>query len=1548
MQMADFTACAGPVSPTAGLGVTPDPVFPGDTVVVLNQSLGEVDASAIWVTLGSDPDGQVVAGDKNLSSSTPASRQFLVPRDILTNEAYYAHVAVESDEYPYGGSSTPDQIDTALIAVDRSPEVSFTLSPASPITGDEITVRAIAEGNPFNPTGGEAIQWHITPPAGGQLVPYDDFGSPITIDLSESGDWEIDLTVYYEHDGYSAIDHQKIGISSVFANFNYTPLEPFNTEAITLTSTSSFAAGATPSYAWEVTSTDVPPNPNYTGCPSGPTAAICTIPADSLEPGVYSFKLVATNTDNSDESDVVHSGIVVENGDIQLDFTWASSPDIGEDFAFNIEGVPGELTSATWNFGGAACSGDGYTNPSTCTPNFTDCKAEGYNYASSGNKTVSLTVNIDGTNFGPVTHSVTVNSTGSCTDNPPPTCTYSISPGSSTHAAAGGGGTISVSTQSGCAWTASRNQSWVTITSGSNGNGSGNVNYSVAANTGDARAATITAAGKTHTLNQAAAPCTFALGAYEVSIGASGGPGSVQVTTMSNCNWTAASHSGWITLSSSTTGTGTGVVHFVADPNPYPAQRIGSVVIAGNTLSVVQGPNIPTNFSMSKSNPEIGENVTFTVDGDLEPVSWNFGESNCYGDSAYIDCKTKPSGYCQSIEWSYPTSGDNNVTLVTSTGDMTKTITVQNRGECCIADDKPEAAFKMTPDPALTGETVTFMDTSSETKSQAAKTEINAVNFTWDPISPEIGDPVSFEITGANGTIKPATWEFSEVGCGGLEATYTCSGLYTDCTASTFTYASAGEKTVKLTAVVNGVPQGTVTRSLTVLSSGSCSGSGGCSYAINPSFAQYSKEGGNGSIAITTQAGCSWTASSDQVWASVISGASGAGSGAISYSVSENTGAYRTATIRAGGKNHAVSQAAGGSASCTYTISSTSAFFTEDGGAGSFVVSTQPGCAWTAMSNQSWTTITTGSSGTGTGTVAYSVGVNADVARTAIITAAGNSHVVNQADGTAGSGNTDPTYWSWTITKSGSAVTTSNEQDFSYVFTHSGLYEIELVAGNCKGESNEVQYLQVDRPPIQVPDDYLVPAAIHAPGLNNTLWKSDLRLFNPGDEQVEANIEYLPEGINNNGTVLHGTTITLNAKGTWVHPDIVDRFPVLIDDAAKGSLKITFEDELGGQPFVAPIIMSRTYNEAPEGTFGQFVPAVPVIPAENDEIYLTGLVENLYYRTNIGLANMGPEDAWVRITLFNKDGIAIGDPIERSVPGYSTIQVVKAAVQAGIQTAANIYSARIDTYDNEVSAYASLVDNMTGDPVLFTAYLLDDDIAYVPGLAHLPGVNDSSWRSDMTFFNPTGVPLDVLVEYVQAGGSSEAPWMEFPAMSNLSSYYFNDIVGYLLGQSAESKGYMVVSGIDGSLVPQIAARTYSEDSTSGTFGQSLKVFCSKDLVEVGQSAFIAGVSNSSDPETGFRTNLGLLNIEAEKWSEVSITLYNEDGEIAAEIESMYLEEAEFAQPNLFRILGIEDVDMTGSVEVKVLANGPVAIYASQIDNQTQDPILIPAQIVALE
>jgi hypothetical protein len=70
-------------------------------------------------------------------------------------------------------------------------------------------------------------------------------------------------------------------------------------------------------------------------------------------------------------------------------------------------------------------------------------------------------------------------------------CTYVLNGGGQTFPAAGGGGTISVTAPSGCAWTASSSASWVTISGAGNGTGNGTVTYQLAPNNSTAQTAAI-------------------------------------------------------------------------------------------------------------------------------------------------------------------------------------------------------------------------------------------------------------------------------------------------------------------------------------------------------------------------------------------------------------------------------------------------------------------------------------------------------------------------------------------------------------------------------------------------------------------------------------------------------------------------------------------------------------------------------------------------------------------------------------------------------------------------------------------------------------------------------------------------------------------------------------------------------------------------------------------------------------------------------------------------------------------------------------------------
>ena len=157
--------------------------------------------------------------------------------------------------------------------------------------------------------------------------------------------------------------------------------------------------------------------------------------------------------------------------------------------------------------------------------------------------------------------------------------------------------------------------------------------------------------------------------------------------------------------------------------------------------------------------------------------------------------------------------------------------------------------------------------------------------------------------------------------------------------------------------------------------------------------------GGTGTVSITTNAGgCARTATTTATWISITSGASGVGSGdgAVGYSVLPNTTtAARTGTVKVAGKNVTVSQAA--PPPCAYTVAPTSLSLPSGTTSGTITVTTTSACAWTAISNASWISVTSGAS-TGSGAVSYSVLPNTTTsARTSTLKVAGKTVTVTQA-----------------------------------------------------------------------------------------------------------------------------------------------------------------------------------------------------------------------------------------------------------------------------------------------------------------------------------------------------------------------------------------------------------------------------------------------------------------------------------------------------------------------------------------------------------------------
>jgi hypothetical protein len=132
----------------------------------------------------------------------------------------------------------------------------------------------------------------------------------------------------------------------------------------------------------------------------------------------------------------------------------------------------------------------------------------------------------------------------------------------------GGAGTITVTTQADCPWTAVSGAAWVTITDGAQGVGTGEVKYAVGRHDGqERRAAAVVVAGNSVEVVQEplpgpVPPCEYSVTPTDIGLHWHQTGAQIALSTAPHCRWTAAVEAAWLSLSTPGDGAGSAQVSF--------------------------------------------------------------------------------------------------------------------------------------------------------------------------------------------------------------------------------------------------------------------------------------------------------------------------------------------------------------------------------------------------------------------------------------------------------------------------------------------------------------------------------------------------------------------------------------------------------------------------------------------------------------------------------------------------------------------------------------------------------------------------------------------------------------------------------------------------------------------------------------------------------------------------------------------------------------------------------------------------------------------------
>ena len=586
-------------------------------------------------------------------------------------------------------------------------------------------------------------------------------------------------------------------------------------------------------------------------------------------------------------------------------------------------------------------------------------------------------------------------------------CAYAIAPVSSGVGAAGGGGTITVSTGDGCPWTTFSNVPWITVAAGSAGAGPGTVAFSVAPTEGPERSGMLVVAGQPFTVTQAAG-CSFDVAPLTHMAPPTGATLPVHIAAAPGCAWSALSTAPWINLVGAATGSGSATVT-LAVAESTGAARNGTVTIAGRTVTVSQGAGCT--FAIASESAHIAAGggtgaVTVTAPGGC---AWS-ASSNVPWITIIQGAAGSGNGSVQ-FSVAATTGGGRSGTLTIAGRAFTVT---QDAG--CSFSLSPQstevfagggaAAFSVLADGSCAWTAVSNAEWISIT-SGASGTGGGTVQLSVAPntAAPRVGTVTvggsTFTVNQQGGCSFTLSASTIDVAAGGASGSVDVTGEPT-CTWT----ASAAQDWITIASATSGTGSGTVqfavapnpgpARTGQILIGGSTvtvNQADGCSFAIAPQEQAVGAAGGDAVVNVSGAAGCGWSAVSGAPWLTIVSGASGSGSGTVHLTIAANSDTARTGLATIAGLTFTVAQESG----CAYDLGPPSRSAEAGGGPGSFTVNTTGSCPWTATSDVPWITITDGATGIGPGKVDYMVQPNTGAARVGTITLQGKILTVNQA-----------------------------------------------------------------------------------------------------------------------------------------------------------------------------------------------------------------------------------------------------------------------------------------------------------------------------------------------------------------------------------------------------------------------------------------------------------------------------------------------------------------------------------------------------------------------
>ncbi|HSP15714.1 MAG TPA: proprotein convertase P-domain-containing protein [Thermoanaerobaculia bacterium] len=415
-----------------------------------------------------------------------------------------------------------------------------------------------------------------------------------------------------------------------------------------------------------------------------------------------------------------------------------------------------------------------------------------------------------------------------------------------------------------------------------------------------------------------------------------------------------------------------------------------------------------------------------------------------------------------------------------------------------------------------------------------------------------------------------------------------------------------------------------------------------------------------------------------------------------------------------------------------------------------------------------------------------------------------------------------------------------------------------------------------------------IPVAGRIPGANGTFFTTDVRLLNRGTRDTTVTLIFTPSGADGrsdfaavNVAVVAGQVVALNdVIGTWF--------------GATGIGQLEIDGDV--------VVTSRTYTRgANGGTYGEAIPPARDRTRRNAApLNVMRIRNNADFRTNIGFAETGGSRGTIEVNFLRGRGDIAGTS-SYAIAAFSHLQLA-------VPFDAVLATIRVTEGDAEIVAYASVVDNHSGDATYVAGETAERERTVLAPAINGPGALGTFWSTDV--YLTSGLNTTVVLSYQNATFAS--------AVFSNALTYWPDIIRSQFGLP-NTAGVMRTT-----LGPGAVASVVIVNSGTVPFAQSVS------LLEpaIATSLDIPHVERS----TVFRTNVGLMS---DAGATVNVSLLDASGKTVE--TSLHTLAA-----NQLDQFAVRTPVADGRIHIDVLS-GKVAAYASIVDNVTGDAAFVPAQ-----